>query len=186
MPRIQLIASCTALLSVMAMNTHADPIMQSGAEKEAMAKKQNSLIGRTFSERGGNAFGSGLISVGYQPHSRTTVTAYFMGVTADYGKGVIMPDLMFEDAASERTQQRGEGLDVAYVNCKTKTYSWLPFPELSELSNAERSWFVEGKASKWAALEDDATSATKWTTELSLEGGKSMNRFFSDLCEATY
>ena len=186
MPRIQLLASCAALLSIIAMSVHADPIMQSGPEREAMAKKQNSLIGRTFSERGGNAFGSGLVSVGYQPHSRTTVTAYFMGVTADYGKGVIMPGLVFEDAATKQTQQTGKGLDVAYVNCKSKTYSWLPFPEFSELSNAERSWFVVGKAGKWAALEDYATSSTKWTTELSLEGAKDMTRFFSDLCEATY
>lgn len=186
MPRIQRITSATILVSLVSLGACADPIMPSGSENKAIVKKQNALIGRTFSLRGGNAFGGGLVSVGYETHSRTTVVAYFVNVTASYNIGTIVPDAVMEEAAETSTQRTGEGLDVAYVNCKTKTYSSLPFPEFKDLSNADRSWFVQGAANKWTFETAVSHGDVKWSIDPSDDAGKELTRFFADLCEATY
>lgn len=173
-----------ALMSLIAASACGDPLMPSGPSNEVTAQKQNALIGRAFSQRGGNAFGSGLVSVGYAPHSRTVVTAYFVSVGVDYGSSTILPDLA-TDSSQHRNLQKGDGFEIAYVNCKSQTYSSLAYPLASDLSNAEQSWFVRGEANRWNA-DASIENNPKWALDLPESSRTDLVRFFSDLCEATY
>lgn len=180
----KIIASVLGLsLCVVPVLVSATALMPSGIADGAATKKQNALIGRTFSLIGGNAFGAGLVSVGFQPQSRSVVTAYFLGVGVDYGKATIVPDVVqYQNNSAAR---RGEGLEVAYVNCRSRTYSALPYADADQLSNAERSWFVRGDANKWAA-EAPRDGSGKWIIEAEYGEAPELGRFFSDVCDATY
>lgn len=172
------------LMSLIASSVCGDPLIPSGPANAVAVKKQNSLIGRTFSERGGNAFGSGLVSVGFSPYSRSVVAVYFVSVGVDYGSSTILPDIAIE-GAGDGAIQKGDGFEIAYVNCKTQTYSALDYPSTDDLSSAERSWFVRGEANKWSA---DASIAdnSKWALDLPGSSRVDLATFFSDLCDATY
>lgn len=173
-----------ALMSLIATSACGDPLMPSGPANVAAAKKQNSLIGRTFSMRGGNAFGSGLISVGFAPYSRSVVAVYFVSVGVDYGSSTILPDLAAE-GADGRALQKGDGFEIAYVSCKAKTYSSLAYPLADNLSNAERSWFVRGEANQWN-VDASVSKNLKWALDLPESSRADLASFFSDVCEATY
>jgi|GEM_PF-6988357 len=170
-------------LSAISVIAGADALMPSGMADGVAAKKQNALIGRTFSMVGGNAFGAGLVSVGFEPQSRSVVTAYFLGVGVDYGKATIVPEVVQYQANS--APRRGEGIEVAYVNCKSKTYSALPYVDADQLSNAERSWFVRGEENKWGA-EAPRDGTGKWIIEAEYGVAPELAHFFSDVCDATY
>ncbi len=173
-----------ALISLIAASACGDPLMPSGPANTAEAKKQNSLIGRTFSKRGGNAFGSGLVSVGFSPYSRSVVAVYFVSVGVDYGSSTILPDLATE-GSDGRALQKGDGFEIAYVSCKTKSYSALDYPLADDLSNAERSWFVRGEANKWN-VDASVAKNLKWALDLPESSRADLARFFDDVCEATY
>lgn len=170
-------------LSIISVIGSANPLMPSGPVDGAATKKQNALIGRTFSLVGGNAFGSGLVSVGFAPDSRSVVIAYFLGVGVDYGKATIIPDSAQGDPGA--VPRKGDGLEIAYINCKSKTYSALSYPEADQLSNAERSWFVRGEANKWAS-EAPRDGSGKWIIEAEYGVAPELAQFFSDVCDATY
>jgi len=170
-------------LTAAAMTGSADPLMPTGPTDATITQKQNALIGRTFSLVGGNAFGAGLVSVGFAAESRSVVKAYFMGVGVDYAKATIIPDAAQD--ASGATPRRGAGLEIAYINCKSNTYSALPYPDADDLSNAERSWFIRGEQNKWTS-EAPRDGSGKWIIEAEYGVAPELAKFFADVCEATY
>lgn len=175
--------SGVALMSIIASSVFGDPLMPSGPEDEISTKKINSLIGRTFSEYGGNAFGSGLVSVGFAPYSRSVVVVYFVNTVVNYGKSTILPTLA-ADTPNYGAIKEGRGFEVAYVNCKLQTYSALSYPLASSLSNVESSWFVKGSANRWD-FDASLQKSPKWALYLPAGSRDDIANFFSDLCEAT-
>lgn len=159
----------------------ADSLIQA---EGVTAKKQNALIGRTFNLRGGNAFGSGLISVGYEPHSRAVVKAYFVSAFVSYGAATIVPDVI-QNPSPPRQTDPGDGFDVAYVNCKSSTFSASSYPAVAKMSNVERSQFEQGLQNKWSPVQPPVDTQL-WDFDLSYPGRTAMAKFFVDLCDATY
>jgi hypothetical protein len=171
------------LVGLVSATATADSLMPSGPSDELATQKQNALIGKTFSLRGGNAFGSGLISVGYAPSTRSIVKAYFTSVSVNYGKSTIEPDIA-DDDPSQPARGQGEGFGVAYVNCHSRTYSYLRYPEVSSLNNVERSWFVRCEQNSWVA-DASLQKNPKWAVDVPMQSRTDLAQFFSDLCEAT-
>lgn len=172
------------LMSMLASSVFGDTLMPSGSANEISTQKINSLIGRTFSQRGGNAFGSGFVSVGFAPYSRSVVVVYFVSTIVDYGKSTILPSIAVE-SPQYGTVKEGRGFEVVYVNCKSQTYSALSYPLADSLSNVDRSWFVQGEANKWD-FDASLHKTPRWALDLPDNSRNDLASFFSDLCEATY